>query len=90
MRRSYKIKSYKRIYRRSLGSIILRWVLILGVLVLLFLLGWKLYEPISRFFSGEVPPVEQGEEQNNQDEAEPEPNPIPEDQWIYWLPQALF
>lgn len=79
MRRSYKIKSYKRIYRRSLGSIILRWVLILGVLALLFLLGWKLYEPISRFFSGEVPPVEQGEEQNNQDEAEPEPNPIPEE-----------
>ncbi len=79
MRRSYKIKSYKRIYRRSLGSIILRWVLILGVLALLFLLGWKLYEPISRFFSGEVPPVEQGEEQNNQDEAESEPNPIPEE-----------
>ena len=53
MGRTYKIKSYKRIYRRSMGSIVLQWVLILGALALLFLLGWKLYEPLSAMFSGE-------------------------------------
>ncbi|MBQ8599707.1 MAG: hypothetical protein IJ411_06315 [Oscillospiraceae bacterium] len=52
MARSYKIKSYKRIYRRSIGSIILRWLLALGGLALVFLLGWKLYEPLTDFFSG--------------------------------------
>lgn len=52
MARSYKIKSYKRIYRRSISSIILRWLLALGGLALVFLLGWKLYEPLTDFFSG--------------------------------------
>lgn len=49
MPRSYKIKSYKRIYRRSLGSVILQWILILAVLGLLFLTGWTLYEPVSEY-----------------------------------------
>ena len=53
MGRSYKIKRYKRIYRRSISSIVLQWLLILGGVGLLFLLGWKLYEPVVAFFSGE-------------------------------------
>lgn len=53
MARSYKIKSYKRIYRRSISSIILQWLLIIGGLALLFFLGWKLYEPVSQWFHRE-------------------------------------
>lgn len=64
MARSYKIKSYKRIYRRSISSIILRWLMILAGLVFLFVLGWKLYEPISEWFHKEPETVieEQQEE----------------------------
>lgn len=47
MARSYKIKSYKRIYRRSIASIILQWVLTLGAILLVLFLGWKLYQPVS-------------------------------------------
>lgn len=74
MGRTYKIKSYKRIYRRSMGSIVLQWVLILGALALLFFLGWKLYEPLSAMFSGEEELVQTEQEaETKQPEAETTP-----------------
>ena len=51
MARSYKIKRYKRIYRRSIGSIILRWILILVLTALLVFAGWKLYQPVKQWFA---------------------------------------
>lgn len=84
MARSYKIKSYKRIYRRSIGSIVLRWLLALAGLALVFLLGWKLYEPLTDFFSGlgetameEEMESEEQTEQTPQSETLQEPSDPP-------------
>ncbi len=82
MRRSYKIRSYKRIYRRSWGRRILRWLLILGIVAALFLIGWKLYEPIEAFFTREdTPPVVEEEQLSEETpppvEEEPAPAPVP-------------
>ena len=71
MARSYKIKSYKRIYRRSVGSIILRWVLTLGAIALVVFLGWKLYQPISDWLADFTLPsfsVSEKEEQGEEEE----------------------
>lgn len=75
MERSYKIKRYKRIYRRSIASIVMQWLLILGALALLFFAGWKLYDPVTNFLSGEeTPPEEQ-----QQEETPEAPTEIPEE-----------
>ncbi len=76
MARSYKIKSYKRIYRRSISRMIFRWLLILGVLILLFFLGWKLYEPISAWFHKEPETVVQEQEETPPEQPQ---TPVPEE-----------
>ena len=75
MPRSYKIKSYKRIYRRSLGSIILQWILILIVLCLLFLTGWKLYEPVTEYLENKKD-KDYAEIQQEVQEKIPTENPV--------------
>jgi len=80
MARSYKIKSYKRIYRRSIGSIILRWLLILVILLLLFFLGWKLYEPIAEWFHKEPEAVVQEQKQQETESTVGTPEPSTEQQ----------
>ena len=81
MARGYKIKSYKRIYRRSIGSIIMKWLLAIGALALLFLLGWKLYEPITELFdrhSQENQTVLEQEEEIPTETPEETPETLPE------------
>lgn len=84
MAKSYKIKSHKHIYRRSPGSILLRWLLVLALLGLLFFLGWKLYEPLSQWQAEKtVPENTPGEEQvlpadPAPQEPESTPAPVPE------------
>lgn len=62
MARSYRIRSYRRIYRRSIRRTIFRWLTILGGLVLLFFLGWKLYDPVVAWFQKESEAVIQEQE----------------------------
>ena len=81
MAKSYKIKSHKHIYRRSPGSILLRWLLVLALLGLLFFLGWKLYEPLSQWQEEKTPPDEQVlpvEPAPQEPEPTPTPTPTPE------------
>lgn len=78
MGRSYKIKRYKRIYRRSISSIVLQWLLILGGVGLLFLLGWKLYEPVVAFFGGEHQIESKQEAEEKEPPAEEKSEEIPQ------------
>lgn len=74
MARSYKIKSYKRIYRRSISSIILRWVLTLGAIALVLFLGWKLYQPLSSWLADfELPSLPTFEQQKQPENETPPP-----------------
>ena len=74
MARSYKIKSYKRIYRRSISSIILRWVLTLGAIALVLFLGWKLYQPLSSWLADfELPSLPTFEQQKQPEDETPPP-----------------
>lgn len=52
MSNPYKIKTHKRIYRKSWSSILVRSFLILISGSVLFGLGWFLYEPASSLFEG--------------------------------------
>ena len=83
----YRIKSHKRIYRKSHGAMLLRGGAFVVSVLLLFGLGWALYGPVSRLFekiTAEKPPEIQDEppvldesvpEQEGVLEAEPEPEP---------------
>ena len=74
MARSYKIKSYKRIYRRSISSIILRWVLTLGAIALVLFLGWKLYQPLNSWLADfELPSLPTFEQQEQPEDETPPP-----------------
>ena len=74
MARSYKIKSYKRIYRRSISSMIHRWVLTLGAIALVLFLGWKLYQPLSSWLAGfELPSLPTFEQQEQPENETPPP-----------------
>lgn len=79
MARSYKIKTHKRIYRRSVGSMVLPWLLALVGFVLVFLLGWKLYAPLTHFLGQIVEaPVEQEMEAQSNTQQTPQPEPTAE------------
>ncbi len=69
MGRSYKIKTYKRIYRRSWWRIIGKWLMVIAVVALLFLAGWKLYDPLAAVFEGLQKPAEEQQEEQLPEES---------------------
>ena len=79
MARTYKIKSYKRIYRRSFRNTILRWFLIFTAIVFLLFLGWKLYQPLSNWMEDfTLPSLPTFEKEEQQDTEETPADTIPD------------
>ncbi len=88
MARSHRIRTYKqsyghsyrrnnrRIYRRSIGGTILRWVLTIAVVALVLFLGWKLYQPVSDWLADiTLPTFEWGEKSGTEEQpVSPEQN----------------